>query len=232
MVYILPEAEFKFKVSMGKDSSVHTVRTTIGKTSFILENKKSLIPFSVYSYLSPLENELISQFRRVIEITPQYMLSNATKSLIKICQVESCDSISLEPYQRLPFVWENKTKPKLIKLALYDGTDYWGYSGDLSIASSTESIVLRKMSDPTTYRILSIQIEITNTVTFIHIVLPSPKYMIKNEVPGSNLMVYQHAIMDERLDHEHSFPREFVFAAHYMEETAFGYELPLESHKI
>ena len=67
--------------------------------------------------------------------------------------------------------------------------------------------MLRKMSDPTTYRILSIQIEKTNTVTFIHIVLPSPKYMIKNNVPGTNLLVYQHAIMDEHLDHEHSFPK-------------------------
>ena len=151
------------------------------------------------------------------------MLSNATKSLLKISQVESCNSISLEPYQRIPFVWENKTKPKRIKLALYDGVDFWGYSGDLAINSSTETIVLRKMSDPTTYRILSIQIEITNTVTFIHIVSPSPKFMIKNNVPGTVLLVYQHAIMDESLDHEHSFPKEFIFNVGYKEEKPFGY---------
>ena len=54
VVYILPEAEFKFKVSMGKDSSVQSVKTTIGKMNFTLENKKSLCPFSVYSYLSPI----------------------------------------------------------------------------------------------------------------------------------------------------------------------------------
>ena len=53
------------------------------------------------------------------------------------------------------------------------------------------------MSDPTTYRILSIQVEITNTVTFIHIVLPSsPKYMLSNTVPGTTLLAYQHAILD------------------------------------
>lgn len=86
------------------------------------------------------------------------MLSNATKSLIKICQVESCDSISLHPYERLPFFWENKSKPKRIKLALYDGVDFWGWSGDLSIDKSIETIVLRKMSEPTEYRILTIQI--------------------------------------------------------------------------
>ena len=63
------------------------------------------------------------------------------------------------------------------------------------------------MSDPTTYRILTIQIEITNTVTFIHIVQPLPKYILKNSIPGTTLLVYQTAIMDERLDHEHSFPK-------------------------
>ena len=54
MVYILPEADFKFKVSMGKDSNSHTVKTEIGKTHFTLETSKSLLPFTVYSYLSPL----------------------------------------------------------------------------------------------------------------------------------------------------------------------------------
>ena len=84
------------------------------------------------------------------------------------------------------------------------------------------------MSDPTTYRILSIQIEITNTVTFIHIVQPTtPKYMLSNDVPGTTLMAYQHAIMDETLDHEHSFPKEFIFNVEYKEEQPFGYELPL-----
>lgn len=104
--------------------------------------------FSAYSYLSSIENEHINEFRRVVEITPQYMLSNGTKSLIKICQIESCDSISLNPFERLPFFWENKSKPHRIKLALYDKVDYWGWSGDISIEKSTETIVLRKMSNP------------------------------------------------------------------------------------
>ena len=53
------------------------------------------------------------------------------------------------------------------------------------------------MSDPTTYRILSIQVENTNTVTFIHILQPtSPKYILTNSVPGTTLLAYQHAIMD------------------------------------
>jgi hypothetical protein len=86
------------------------------------------------------------------------MLSNATKSLIKICQVESCDSISLEPYQRIPFFWENKYKPMFIKISSYDGKDFWGYSGNLTIEKSTETIVLRKSNDPTVYRIFSIYI--------------------------------------------------------------------------
>lgn len=46
----------------------------------------------------------------------------------------------------------------MIKLALYDKVDYWGWSGDISIEKSTETIVLRKMSDPREYRILTIQI--------------------------------------------------------------------------
>jgi len=57
------------------------------------------------------------------------MLSNATKTLIKICQVESCDSITLNPYERVPFFWENKKKARYIKISSYDGQDFWGYSG-------------------------------------------------------------------------------------------------------
>ena len=126
--------------------------------------------FTVNSYLHPLENSHINEFTRIVEITPQFMLSNATKLLIKICQAESCDSITLNPYERLPFFWENKTKLKRIKISAYDGVDFWGYSGNLTIEKSTDTIVLRKSADPTMYRIFSIQIEITNTVSFIHII--------------------------------------------------------------
>jgi hypothetical protein len=86
------------------------------------------------------------------------MLSNATKLLIKLCQAESCDSVTLNPYERLPFFWENKAKPKCIRISAYDGSDFWGYSGNLTIEKSTETIVLRKSSDPTMYRVFSIQV--------------------------------------------------------------------------
>jgi hypothetical protein len=52
-VYILPESECKFKVRMAGSPPVQ-LKTTIGKSSFVLEHKKALCPFSVYSYLSPL----------------------------------------------------------------------------------------------------------------------------------------------------------------------------------
>lgn len=40
------------------------------------------------------------------------------------------------------------------------------------------------------------------------------------------------AIMDEGLDHEHNFPKEFIYNVDYNEEKPFGYELPLQSHRI
>ena len=126
--------------------------------------------FSMNSYLHHIKNSHISEFTRVIEITPQYMLSNATKMMVKICQAESCDSITLNRFERLPFFWESKSKPKFIKISAYDGEDFWGYSGNLSIIKSTETVILRKSSNPTMYRIFSLQIEVTNTVTFIHII--------------------------------------------------------------
>ncbi len=61
------------------------------------------------------------------------MLSNATKCLIKMCQADSCNSISLDPFERLPFFWQDKRKPKFIKISLYDGIDFWGFSGNLTI---------------------------------------------------------------------------------------------------
>jgi hypothetical protein len=233
-IYLLPETEFKFKVrlSEGGLQSSASLKTTIGRTNFTLETKKSLCMFAINSYLHPLENSHINEFTRIVEITPQYMLSNATKLLIKICQAESCDSVTLNPYERIPFFWENKAKLKRIKISAYDGVDFWGYSGNLTIEKSTETIVLRKSAEPTKYRIFSIQIEITNTVTFIHIIESSPKYLISNSIPGTTLQVYQAAIMDERLDLEYSFPKEFVFNVKYTEEKPFGYELPLESHKL
>lgn len=123
----------------------------------------------------------------------------------------------------MPFFWENKAKLKCIRVSAYDGNDFWGYSGNLTIEKSTETLVLRKSSDPTMYRVFSIQVEITSTVTFIHILESSPKYLITNCVPGTILQVYQTAIMDEKLDLEISFPKEFVFNVKYREEKAFGY---------
>jgi hypothetical protein len=38
--------------------------------------------------------------------------------------------------------------------------------------------------------------------------------------------------MDEKLDLEYSFPKEFVFNVKNKEEKPFGYELPLESHSL
>lgn len=40
---------------------------------------------------------------------------------------------------------------------------------------------------------------------------PTPKYVISNNIPGTTLQVYQAAILDEKLDFEYSFPKEFVF---------------------
>lgn len=137
-VYLLPETEFKFKAKLLEGGTTSaSLRTTIGRTCFALETKKSLCMFTLNSYLQPLENEHISEFARIIEITPQYMLSNATKLLVKICQAESCDSITLNPYERVPFFWENKAKLRYIRISAYDGNDFWGYSGNLTIEKST-----------------------------------------------------------------------------------------------
>lgn len=39
-VYSLPETEFKFKAKLSNNSTSASLRTTIGKSNFILESKK------------------------------------------------------------------------------------------------------------------------------------------------------------------------------------------------
>lgn len=47
--------------------------------------------------------------------------------------------------------------------------------------------------------------------------------MLSNNIPGTILQVYQNAIMDEKNDMEHSFPKDFIFNIKYKEEIPFGY---------
>ena len=70
--------------------------------------------------------------------------------------MESCQSMTLEPFERVPFFWENKNRPKLIKMALFDENEMWGYSGPVKIDQSTQSFVIRQASDPKKYKLMSI----------------------------------------------------------------------------
>ncbi len=58
----------------------------------------------------------------------------------------------------MPFFWENKSKPRQIKIAALKGDTMWGYSGPLTISHNTHSFVVRNTADTIDYRILSLQI--------------------------------------------------------------------------
>lgn len=52
----------------------------------------------------------------------------------------------LEPGERMPFFWQNKSKPRQIKIAALKDNLMWGYSGPLSIEHNTHSFVVRNNS--------------------------------------------------------------------------------------
>lgn len=76
----------------------------------------------------------------------------------------------------------------------------WGYSGPLSIFRNTHSFVVRNTSNISDYRILSLQIENTNTINFVHIVDCHPKkgnnIMLCNHFEAATLRFYQMGIFN------------------------------------
>jgi hypothetical protein len=108
--------------------------------------------------LSTYTGNKYKDFRKVIEVAPRYILSNTTNYIVKVCQIESCESVKLEPGERVEFFWENKAKPAQIKIAALRGEQMWGYSGPLTIEYNTHWFVVRNSSDISDYRILSLQI--------------------------------------------------------------------------
>ena len=74
----------------------------------------------------------------------------------------------------------------------------WGYSGPLPVDSSTHSFVVRNSSNNLDYRILSLQVEITNAFNYLHIMDCHPKkgnnIMLCNYFEGATLKFYQMAI--------------------------------------
>jgi|JI6StandDraft_1071083.scaffolds.fasta_scaffold21678_5 hypothetical protein len=102
--------------------------------------------FSVTSYLKPVnpadkDNQL---FQKVIEFTSRYMIVNSTSGCIKVNQVDSLISTTLEPQERQPFFWESQKKPKKVRISTFDENSFWGYSGPLSLEQNSQCFTLRK----------------------------------------------------------------------------------------
>lgn len=110
----------------------------------------------------------------------------------------------------------------------------WGYSGPLSIAHNTHSFVVRNSQNVNDYRILSTQIETTNTINFVHIIDCNPKngnnIMLCNHIEGVTLTFVQLGIFEK--DYEMLNPSEYIFKVKAGEQLPFGYEIPLEKHSI
>lgn len=89
----------------------------------------------------------------------------------------------------------------------------WGYSGPLSISQNTHSFVIRNSQDIKDYRILSTQIETTNTINFVHIIDCNPKngnnIMLCNQIEGVTLTFVQLGIFEK--DYEMLNPHEYIF---------------------
>ena len=134
-----------------------TLKTAVGNQPFFLENYSgALCEYQTYGYLSQFTGNQYTDFKKIIEVTPQYVLCNATSMQIKVCQSQTRDSMTLQKNDRVPFYWVNKTKPFEIKIAAFEGNEMWGYSGPVQIKQSTHSFVLRKSSDLTEYKIFGI----------------------------------------------------------------------------
>jgi hypothetical protein len=105
----------------------------------------------------------------------------------------------------------------------------WGYSGPLPVDHNTHSFVVRNNSNISDYRILSLQVENTNTVNFLHIIDCHPKngnnIMLCNHFEGTTLRFYQVAIFKK--DYEMQNPQEYTFIVKPGNELPFGYEVPL-----
>jgi hypothetical protein len=160
-----------------------------------------LCEYQSYGYLSSYTGNQYKDFKKIIEVSPRYILSNTTNYIIKVCQLESCESMKVEPGERLPFFWENKAKPTQIKIAALKGMQMWGYSGPLPIDRNTHSFVVRNASKVSDYRILSLQIENTNTINFVHIIDCHPKkgnnIMLCNQVEGVTLRFSQKCLLEK-----------------------------------
>jgi hypothetical protein len=72
------------------------LKPIVGTHIFSLEDPKgSLYEFSIHGSLERFSFYPNSDFKKIIEITPAYVISNATKFHIKICQISSCESVTL-----------------------------------------------------------------------------------------------------------------------------------------
>ena len=163
-IYILPDVEARFKVGLEKKGgsifkSSTLLKPIVGREVFTLEHPSgSMYDLTMHGYLKQLSFDSRPGFIKVIELTPAFILSNTTSSSIKVCQVNSFDSITLEPEQRLPFLWESKQKPRAIKIALLDDHQLWGYSGAITIDRSTRGFILRNNSQVGSYKLISTEV--------------------------------------------------------------------------
>lgn len=147
-----------------------TIKCAVGNEPFYLESPSgAFCEYQSYGYLSNFTGNQYTDFKKIIEVTPYYVLQNSTNMKIKVCQAQSCESMNLQKNERVPFYWENKKKPLEIKIAAFTETQMWGYSGPMQIKQNVHSFVLRNSVKMFEYKIFSITLENTNTITIVHI---------------------------------------------------------------
>jgi hypothetical protein len=97
-VYLLSDTENKIKVKLEKKFKSSgdlkcsaLIKPAVGNQVFELQNyHNSLCQYQTYGYLSSYTGNEYKDFKKVIEVSPRYILSNTTNYIIKVCQISSC----------------------------------------------------------------------------------------------------------------------------------------------
>ena len=94
----MPSSELKFKVRLNRKykSTEHikcsaVLKSAVGNELFFLESPQgAFCEYQSYGYLSQFQGNQYTDFKNILEITPQYVLANSTDMQIKVCQNQSC----------------------------------------------------------------------------------------------------------------------------------------------
>lgn len=76
----------------------------------------------------------------------------------------------------------SKSAERKIEVTIEDSENLWYFSAPLTIDKLADTFIVRNVKDSTIYKVFSLEPEITENVTFIHIVSADNKYVIQNDI--------------------------------------------------